>query len=78
MKRFDKFIIEKKDEQNEVIHSALLDFIKSTKSDWNYITPEDLHKKDLSKYFLLDIREEKAYKEGHIKGANNMCSRTNS
>ena len=64
---FNKFSKEK-----EVIHSNLLDFIKKTKSDWNYITPEELHKKDLSKFFLLDIRKPEDFKKGHIKGAKNI------
>ena len=50
-------------------------YLKSTKNDWNYITPLDfyndyfLKKKD---YFLIDLREEKEYKKGHIKGAKNI------
>ena len=50
-------------------------YLKSTKNDWNYITPLDfyndyfLKKKD---YYLIDLREEKEYKKGHIKGAKNI------
>jgi rhodanese-related sulfurtransferase len=53
----------------------LRNYLKSTKNDWNYITPIDfyndylLNKKD---YFLIDLREEKEYKKGHIKGAKNI------
>jgi len=53
----------------------LRNYLKSTKNDWNYITPIDfyndyfLRNKD---YFLIDLREEKEYKKGHIKGAKNM------
>jgi rhodanese-related sulfurtransferase len=72
MKNFNQFTNEKKDTEKNILHSALLDFVKKTKSDWNYITPEDLHKKDLSKFFLLDIRKEEDYKKGHIKGAKNI------
>ncbi len=72
MKKFHQFINEKKDSKKEILYSALLDFMKKTKSDWNYITPEELHKEDLSKYFLLDIRKEEDYKKGHIKGAKNI------
>ena len=61
-----------KNEDLKVVYNFLLDFIKSTKEDWNYITPEDLNKKDLSKYFLLDIRKPEAFKKGHIKGAKNI------
>ena len=57
---------------DDKIHKALLDFIDSTGDDWNYITPEKLNKKDLSKYYLLDVREAKAYKQGHIRGAKNI------
>uniref|UniRef100_A0A6C0HAN5 Rhodanese domain-containing protein n=1 Tax=viral metagenome TaxID=1070528 RepID=A0A6C0HAN5_9ZZZZ len=53
----------------------LRNYLKSTKNDWNYITPIDFYnnyllmKKD---YFLIDLREEKEYKKGHIKGAKNI------
>lgn len=53
----------------------LRNYLKSTKNDWNYITPLDfyndyfLKKKD---YYLIDLREEKEYKKGHIKGAKNI------
>ena len=54
------------------IHQALLDFVDSTGDDWNYITPEELNKKDVSKYFLLDVRKPDVFKKGHIKGAKNI------
>jgi rhodanese-related sulfurtransferase len=53
----------------------LRNYLKSTKNDWNYITPLDfyndyfLKKKD---YFLIDLREEKEYKKGHIKCSKNL------
>lgn len=53
----------------------LRNYLKSTKNDWNYITPLDfyndyfLKKKD---YYLIDLREEKEYKKGHIKSAKNI------
>ena len=73
MKNFNEYFLnEKKDDNNEIIHSALIDFIKNTKSDWNYITPEQLNDEKLSNYFLVDIRKEKDFKEGHIKGAINI------
>lgn len=65
-------IAKKEDSEKEIIHEALLDFIKDTDKNWNYITPEELNKKDLSKFFILDIRDDKAFKEGHIKGAKNI------
>lgn len=54
------------------IHEELLKFIDSTGEDWNYITPEELNKKDLSKYYLLDVRDSKSFKQGHVKGAKNI------
>lgn len=74
MKNFEVFLNEKKEVEkpNDAVYSALVKYVKDTKSDWNYITPEDLNKEDLSKYYLLDIREEDDYKEGHIGGAHNI------
>jgi rhodanese-related sulfurtransferase len=72
---FEEFITEKKDENHskkDVINSALKKFVKKTKSDWNYITPEELYKEDFSKFFLLDIRKKEDFEEGHIKGAKNI------
>lgn len=63
---------ENKEELKENIHKALLEYIDKTGDDWNYITPEKLSKQDLSKYYLLDIRDSKTFKEGHIKGAKNV------
>ena len=54
------------------IHEALLDFIDSTKEDWNYITPEELNKKGTDEFYLLDVRKPEDFAEGHIKGANNI------
>jgi len=54
------------------IHNALLKFIEETDDTWNYITPEELEKKDLKKFYLLDIRESDAFKSGHIKGSRNI------
>jgi len=53
----------------------LRNYLKSTKNDWNYITPIDFYNDYLLKnkdYFLIDLREEKEYKKGHVKGAKNM------
>ena len=50
-------------------------YLKSTKNDWNYITPVDFYNDYLLKnkdYYLIDLREEKEYKKGHIKGAKNI------
>jgi len=50
-------------------------FVRDTQDDWNYITPtafyEDYLKKGRS-YYLLDVREPKAFAQGHIKGAKNI------
>ena len=53
----------------------LRNYLKSTKNDSNYITPLDFYNDYLLKnkdYFLIDLREEKEYKKGHIKGAKNI------
>jgi rhodanese-related sulfurtransferase len=55
--------------------AGLRDFLVNTKDDWNYITPLDFYtnyymkKKD---YFLVDLRDEKSFKQMHIKGAKNI------
>lgn len=59
-------------ETNEEIHCLLLDFVKNTKGDWNYITPEELEKKGTENFFIVDIRDKSAFKQGHIKGAKNI------
>lgn len=53
----------------------LRDYLKSTKNDWNYITPLDFYNEYILKnkdYFLIDLREEKEYKKAHIKGSKNI------
>ena len=53
----------------------LRNYLKSTKNDWNYITPIYFYNDYLLKkkdYYLIDLREEKEYKKGHIKGAKNI------
>jgi rhodanese-related sulfurtransferase len=57
--------------QSSDIYSALLDYMDSVDKNWNYMTPKELKGKE-DKYFLLDIRDEETYKEGHIKGAVNI------
>ncbi len=55
--------------------SILRQYLKTTKNDWNYITPLDFYnnfyltKKD---YFLIDLRTETEYKKLHIKGSVNI------
>ena len=65
-------IASKKEEPQNEMHEALLKFIDSTKDDWNYITPEQLHRRDMSRYYLLDVRKPDVFKKGHIKGAKNI------
>jgi rhodanese-related sulfurtransferase len=54
------------------------EYIKSTKSDWNYITPIDfyhkyhINKKEAGKYLLIDLREKTVYDKYHIKGSINI------
>jgi rhodanese-related sulfurtransferase len=52
-------------------------YLKQTKSDWNYITPHDFYhdyyKLDkLDEIFLIDLRKHSEYKKMHIKGAHNI------
>ncbi len=59
----------------EVSIDSLRQFLKKTKDDWNYITPIDFYNDYYLKnkdYFLIDLRDEKAYKKMHIKGAKNI------
>lgn len=74
MKYLNK-IFESNDESNKEILEALKDYIKDVDKNWNYITAPDLKKaieKDSKKYFLLDIRKNEEFKQGHIKGATNI------
>lgn len=51
-------------------------YIQNVDQKWNYITPEELHKKiqnnNTDDLFLLDIRKPENYKEGHIPGSTNI------
>jgi rhodanese-related sulfurtransferase len=50
-------------------------YLKSTKSDWNYITPVDFYNNYYFKnrdYFLIDLRDENEYNKMHIPGAKNI------
>ena len=57
---------------NLTVYDALCKYMDSVDDTWNYITPEQLNRRDKSKYFLLDVRKPEAFKEGHIKGAKNI------
>ena len=72
MKKYNTFINEGKKSDNDIIHSALLDYVNGVDYKWNYITPEELNKEDLRDFYLLDIRHKEDYEEGHISGAKNI------
>lgn len=63
--------IAKEDQCISCIYDALVNFIKDTKDDWNYVLPTELVK-NTKKYFMVDIRKPEVFKEGHIKGAINI------
>jgi rhodanese-related sulfurtransferase len=53
----------------------LRDYLRSTKDDWNYITPIDFYNEYYTKkkdYFLVDLRTEQEYKKMHVKGSKNI------
>lgn len=66
MKSFNEF------GRQSVLLPYLSDYISSVDGNWNYITPEELFKKDLSKLFLLDVRKRSDYNSGHISGSKNI------
>jgi len=57
---------------------TLRDYLRSTKDDWNYITPIDFYNTYYVKrevrdaYYLIDLRSNAEYKKGHIKGSKNI------
>jgi rhodanese-related sulfurtransferase len=54
---------------------TLRDYLRSTKDDWNYITPIDFYNEYYTKkkdYFLIDLRTEQEYKKMHVKGSKNI------
>jgi rhodanese-related sulfurtransferase len=61
------------------MNNTLRKYLRSTKDDWNYITPIDFYnkyylkkKKDAINYYLIDLRSKEEYKKGHIKGSKNI------
>ena len=61
------------------MNNTLRKYLRSTKDDWNYITPIDFYnkyylkkKKDANDYYLIDLRSKEEYKKGHIKGSKNI------
>jgi rhodanese-related sulfurtransferase len=61
------------------MNNTLRKYLRSTKDDWNYITPIDFYnkyylkkKKDTNDYYLIDLRSKEEYKKGHIKGSKNI------
>ena len=67
-----KIACKNEQELQDHIREELLKFIDSVDKNWNYIIPEELNKKDLSKYYLLDVRDAESFKKGHIKGAKSI------
>jgi len=50
-------------------------YLKNTKDDWNYITPLDFYNNYYLKkknYYLIDLRDEKEFSKGHVKGSKNI------
>jgi rhodanese-related sulfurtransferase len=65
--------------QTQLSPETLRDYLRSTKDDWNYITPIDFYNKYYVKrnnvrnaYYLIDLRSNAEYKKGHIKGSKNI------
>jgi rhodanese-related sulfurtransferase len=60
------------------MNKTLKDYLRSTKDDWNYISPIDFYNKyyvnpkAYKDYYLIDIRSKSEYNKGHIKGAKNI------
>ena len=61
-----------KNKTEEIILDALRDYTDDVDKNWNYITAPELKKKGLNKFYILDIRKEKDFKEGHLPGAHNI------
>jgi len=60
---------------NSALLPMIQKFVRNTKDDWNYITPSAFYEDYVKKrrpYYLLDVREPKAYAQGHIRGAKNI------
>lgn len=76
MEKLIQSILKQDNSENNELLKVLQNYLKNTKDDWNYITPEQLEKlrkKGKAKeFFILDIRKPKAFKEGHIPGAKNI------
>ena len=66
--------------QTPLSPKTLRDYLRSTKDDWNYITPIDFYNKYYLKrnnvrkasYYLIDLRSNAEYKKGHVKGSKNI------
>jgi rhodanese-related sulfurtransferase len=64
--------------QTQLSPETLRDYLRSTKDDWNYITPIDFYNKYYVKrrvrntYYLIDLRSNAEYKKGHVKGSKNI------
>jgi rhodanese-related sulfurtransferase len=65
-------MLEAMEEGGDCVLESLRKFVKGTGKDWNYVTPEDLHKKGTKGYHVVDIRKPEDYAKGHIAGAKNI------
>jgi rhodanese-related sulfurtransferase len=58
--------------EQELLMNKFKKYMHNAKKDWNYITPKELYKMNKNKLYLLDIRKNIDYKNGHIKGSHNI------
>jgi len=64
--------LEVMEEGGDCVLEALRKFVKGVDKDWNYITPEELHKKGTKGYNIVDLRKPDEFAKGHIAGAKNI------
>jgi rhodanese-related sulfurtransferase len=65
-----------KDNKQDIL-PFLCEYVKSTKTDWNYITPMDFYHKfykpgKMDEIFLIDLRKKEEYEKFHIPGSHNI------
>jgi len=63
---------EDSDIDEDIILDALRAYTEEVDQSWNYITPPELKDQGLDNFYILDIRKEKDFKEGHLPGAHNI------
>lgn len=64
-------------DKKEVLKEAYAKYLaQASQAGWNMVTPEDLAKKieagDTADIFIIDVRPEHLYAEGHVPGATNI------